>query len=143
MLAFLILFFIYYVKNMYCCGPENQANNAQIQQNEVLQKDYTYLVNFSFDNDDIISVKYPYTFSPDKDLLTITQDLAEQQNWEFIVEDYGEMGVLVTKIDAKQNGQDQKYWQYFVDEKQPLISADKYIPAQGEVIDWKFIRSEF
>ena len=53
------------------------------------------------------------------------------------------MGILITQIRDKENGQDQKYWQYFVNNEQAQISVDKYFPNNGENIEWKFIESEF
>jgi hypothetical protein len=53
------------------------------------------------------------------------------------------MGVLLSQIKDKKNGQDQKYWQYFVAGEQPQISIDKYFPANNAYIEWKFIKSEF
>ena len=47
------------------------------------------------------------------------------------------------QIKDKKNGQDQKYWQYFVAGEQPQISIDKYFPANNTYIEWKFIKSEF
>ncbi|MFA6307366.1 MAG: DUF4430 domain-containing protein [Patescibacteria group bacterium] len=83
---------------------------------------------------DDISVKSP--------LSLITEAVAKQQNWDFEYEDYGSMGILVTKIRDKKNGQDQKYWQFFVDGEQPQISVDKYFPQSDTKIQWKFIESE-
>ncbi|MBT6691106.1 DUF4430 domain-containing protein [Candidatus Parcubacteria bacterium] len=98
-------------------------------------------INFEFDNDDVVDIKYSYSNSDD--LFTITQKISAQENWDFGFEDYGDMGILVTSISDKENGQDQKYWQFFVAGQQPLLSADKYYPPQGTTIDWKFQTSEF
>jgi hypothetical protein len=107
------------------------------------ETEYAYLLNFNFTEDDIVSVKYPYTFSPDQSLFELTKNITSEKNIDFIYEDYGDMGILVKQIGDKENGQDQKYWQYFVEGVQPQISVDKYYPEFGTSIDWKFSKSEF
>jgi len=121
-------------------------NNKQVTiapSNEQTSSEDAYLIKFSFDNQDTISVEYPYTFSPDQNLLEVTADIANQNNWTFDFQNYGDMGVLVTQIKDKINGQNQKYWQYFIEDKQPLMSVDRYYPKFGEIIEWKFQVSEF
>lgn len=123
--------------------PDNQPNEplANSNFNENLQQ---YLsVDFLFDNQQIISLQYPYSSSVNEDLLTITENLAVGQSWPFQVENYGEMGVLITQINNKINGQDQKYWQYYSDGQMPMVSVDKYFPKISEKIEWKFQESEF
>ena len=136
--VFFISFLIWFKDNGFGPGGIIDAENQKTAKTE-----YAYLLNFEFDKDDIISVEYPYTFSPDQNLLEITEGATIQENWEFEFEDYGDMGVLITQIGDKTNGQDQKYWQYFVAGEQPQISVDKYYPPLGTTIEWKFIKSEF
>ena len=76
-------------------------------------------------------------------LSTITQNIAGQEKWAYDFKDYGDMGILVVQIKDKANGQDQKYWQFFADNKQVQVSADKYFPPYGSIIEWKFAESEF
>lgn len=99
------------------------------------------MVKFEFDNEEPVQLQYPYQ-NPEQSLLTITQNIAQEQNWDFSFEDYGDMGFLVTKIKDYENGTAQKYWQYFADFKQPLISVDKYYPQPGQLIEWKFEKSK-
>ncbi|MFA5047578.1 MAG: DUF4430 domain-containing protein [Patescibacteria group bacterium] len=56
---------------------------------------------------------------------------------------YDKMGVLVEKIGNKANGQDKKYWQYFVNGVQPMVSADKYILKNNDKVEWLFQESSF
>lgn len=101
-------------------------------------------VNFKFDNDTTFSLQYPYSSADERtlSLLYLTEKLAQEQNWEFSTQDYDELGILVTQIKDKINGQEQKYWQYKVNQKTPLISVDRYILQVGDVVDWEFRISE-
>ncbi len=105
----------------------------------------TAFINFMFDfgPQGQISTQYQISENNTKNLFTITDEIAKQNNWDFKYTDYVEMGYLVTQIGAAKNGQDNKYWQYFVNGEQPQISANKYIPKSGEKIEWRFAESKF
>ncbi len=98
-------------------------------------------LSFHFSEEDII--ERTFAIEPDSHLIDITSYVASAEKWAFESKDYGDMGVLVTKINHKNNGEDGKYWQYFIDGKQPQISANKYFPENNAHIEWKFIKSEF
>jgi len=134
-LIFIVSFLIWYKDNGFGPGGlHDLPNENENQQN--------YLLSFEFDKDNIISLEYPYDFSADKNIFELTEALANQQNWIFTFDDYGDMGILISQIGEQKNGQDQKYWQFFVDDKQPQISVEKYYPEPGKTIEWKFIKSE-
>lgn len=98
-------------------------------------------VSFEFDPDNISSFNYEGEGS--KSLFNITQSIVSENKWGLDFEDYGDMGWLVTQIGTQANGDDNKYWQYFVNDKQPMISVEKFYPEHGDKIEWKFIESEF
>ncbi len=52
-------------------------------------------------------------------------------------------GVFIKQIGDKVNGQNQKYWQYWVSGEQPQIAADKYELKGGEIVWWTFRESSF
>lgn len=74
------------------------------------------------------------------DLLT---RVVQENNFEFKTKDYGDLGILVTQIGDKVNGQDNRYWQYWVNGEQVMVGAGKYKLSGGERIEWKFVESEF
>jgi hypothetical protein len=102
-----------------------------------------YTVDFFFSPESKTSLDYYDDSAVAKSLLAITQALATQANWKFTFQDYGQMGMLITGLQDQTNGQDQKYWQYFINGQQPLISADKYYPVTTDKIEWKFEASAF
>ncbi len=59
------------------------------------------------------------------------------------LKNYQDLGVLVVGLGALINGQDNKYWHYFVNGDLPLVGADKYVFQDGDLIEWKFIPSQF
>ncbi len=57
-------------------------------------------------------------------------------------DDYGgELGVLITKIGDKKNGDEGKYWQYFVNGKYAKVGVSGYKVRTGDVIEWRFTKS--
>ena len=50
----------------------------------------------------------------------------------------GGLGVLITKIGNKKNGDEGKYWQYFVNGEYANMGASNYIVKNGDIIEWKF-----
>jgi hypothetical protein len=82
--------------------------------------------------------------SPNTTLLTALENL-NQTNPEIKLKtkNYGDMGVLVEQLGDSANGQDEKYWQYFVNAVQPMVGADKYILNNNDQVEWKFAKSSF
>jgi len=70
----------------------------------------------------------------------MTKRTAEENNIEFVFDDYGDLGKLVSKIADREGGQENKYWQYWVNNISPSIGADAYAVGSGDVIEWKFIQ---
>lgn len=56
---------------------------------------------------------------------------------------YDGLGTLVTGMYGKQNGVDDAYWQYTVNEIMPQVGADAYILANGDQVEWVFAESQF
>lgn len=56
---------------------------------------------------------------------------------------YEGLGVMVEQLGYLVNGQDNKYWQYFINSEQPMLSVDKYILQNNDKIEWLFKESEF
>lgn len=52
--------------------------------------------------------------------------------------DYVGLGTLVTGMYSKENGYENKYWQYRVNGVDPGIGADSYMLSDGDVVEWRF-----
>ncbi len=100
-------------------------------------------VTFNFADDQKTNLVYPYADTLTTDLSTITESMAAKQNWAFEYKDYGEMGKMITKINNKTNGQDNKYWQYYVNGALSQIGASQYVPKSGDKIEWRFEVSKY
>lgn len=52
-------------------------------------------------------------------------------------------GVFIEKIGDKKNGDDGKYWLYYVDGEMPQVAADKEELRSGDRVEFKFEKSQF
>ncbi|MFH0873864.1 MAG: DUF4430 domain-containing protein [Candidatus Komeilibacteria bacterium] len=85
----------------------------------------------------------PLDFTAGQNLMTVTQQLAAKNNLNWVTKDYGSMGVLVTQIGDKKNGDQNKYWQYWINKQQVQTAANAYILRPNDVIEWRFSTSQF
>lgn len=69
---------------------------------------------------------------------SVLQSLSQKENFAIIYKDYPEMGVLVESIGGVANGQDNKYWQYWVNDVLGEVAADKKFLKSGDEVEWKF-----
>lgn len=120
-----------------------RLKNQDRQAEQLIQESQNIDITFTFASDQQETIKYNLVPNSQENLLAITQATAKQANWAFESEDYGSLGVLVTKIKEQKNGQDNKYWQYYVNGQMPQVGADKYMPQVGEKIEWIFAESTF
>lgn len=54
-----------------------------------------------------------------------------------------DFGVLIEAIGEKENGEDGKYWLYYVNGEMPMVSADKKQINPGDKVEFKFEKSPF
>lgn len=74
-------------------------------------------------------------------LFNATQKIATKNQLGFEAKDYGNLGKLITKIMDQSNGDDQKYWQFWVNNQQLMGAADNYQIKANDVINWNFTKS--
>jgi hypothetical protein len=54
-----------------------------------------------------------------------------------------DMGVFIEAIGDKENGEDGKYWLYYVNGEMPQVAADKQLLNPGDKVEFKFEKSSF
>ena len=54
-----------------------------------------------------------------------------------------DVGIFIEAIGDKENGQDEKYWMYYINEEMPMIAADKHEIKAGDKVEFKFEKSSF
>jgi hypothetical protein len=54
-----------------------------------------------------------------------------------------DIGILVEAIGDQENGQDGKYWLYYVNGEMPMVASDKNEIKAGDKVEFKFEKSTF
>ena len=54
-----------------------------------------------------------------------------------------DIGILIQAIGDKENGQEAKYWLYYINGQMPMVSVDKQEIKAGDKIEFKFEKSPF
>lgn len=54
-----------------------------------------------------------------------------------------DMGIFIEAIGNKENGQDGKYWMYYVNDELPMVAADQQAIKAGDKVEFKFEKSPF
>ncbi len=54
-----------------------------------------------------------------------------------------DIGTMIEVIGDKENGQDGKYWLYYVNGQMPMVAADKNELKSGDKVEFKFEKSSF
>jgi len=93
-----------------------------------------YIINFGEDN----IVEEQLFLLKDSTVFSLLQDLVQKRNFKIETSHYEGMGVLVESIDGVQNGIDDKYWQYWVNDELPMVSADNTQVEKEDIIEWRF-----
>ena len=75
----------------------------------------------------------------EEDLFQVMEKAAKGNDLTLESKEYEGLGVLVTKIGEKKNGEGDRYWQYWVNQQKPEVGAGAYVPQSGDFIEWKFL----
>lgn len=67
---------------------------------------------------------------------------AEELNLTLKTKTY-DIGVMIEAIGDKENGQDGKYWMYYINGEMPMVTVDKKEIRPGDKIEFKFEKSSF
>lgn len=105
----------------------------QIMSGDFLAKDIAYKINNGQE-----SKEYKLDYSASSTVFSALQAIGQRENFVVGYKTYPEMGVLVESIGDVVNGQDSKYWQYWVNETLGEVAADKKFLKAGDRVEWKF-----
>ncbi len=72
----------------------------------------------------------------------LLKSAAERLNLTLKTKTY-DIGVMIESIGEKENGQDGKYWLYYVNGEMPMVAADKKEIKSGDKVEFKFEKSSF
>lgn len=82
--------------------------------------------------------EFKFNVNSSSTVFSLLQEISKQDASELKFKIYPEMGVFVESIGGVENGTDNKYWQYWVNDKLGEVAADKKFVKAGDKIEWKF-----
>lgn len=68
----------------------------------------------------------------------ILKSVTAREGLAFVYDPPGTYGVFIRQIGARKNGEQKKYWQYWVNGEFAMVAADRYTLQSGDTILWKF-----
>ena len=87
--------------------------------------------------------KYQIEISNNSTVFSLLEELSKRENFEIETTVYPEMGIFVKSISEAKGGTDNKWWQYWVNDKLGDVAADKKQVKNGDKIEWKFEVAQF
>ena len=101
------------------------------------------VVHLMFDyGDGTLETERNIGYSDGATVFSITNDVASKKNLTFKFDPPGDWGVFVRQIGARQNGEQNRYWQYWVNHEQVQVSADRAALQPNDVVEWKFVKTQ-
>ena len=122
-------------------GVENNGAGPSVLAN-ILATDpekATTLISFSADDLGIYEAEVKGKMTA----LSLLQETTDKLGLALGVKDYGEMGFMVEKIGEKENGDENKYWIYYLNGVSATTSASKLEVRKGDKVEWRFQESNF
>ena len=114
--------------------PEEEIENGQ----EVSKKKVFLVI----DDEEELLQTFEFEFNEGLTAFDLLKNKTEELDMILKTEVY-DFGILITAIGDKENGEDGKYWLYYVNGEMPMISADKNEIKAGDKIEFKFEKSPF
>jgi hypothetical protein len=118
-------------KNFQIKRQDNQISQENIKQVELI-----------IDNGEGSPQIFQTRLEKDMSVFDLLKNQAEVSNIPFKSKNY-DSGVFIEKIGDKKNGEEEKYWLYYVNDQMPMVSADKYLLKAGDRVEFKFEKSTF
>jgi len=74
----------------------------------------------------------------DSTVFSLLEELAKENNFPIETTFYPGVGVFIESIDGVKGGTDNKWWQYWVNNKLGEVAVDKKEVKPGDEVEWRF-----
>ncbi len=76
---------------------------------------------------------------PEETVFALLQRALDRHDYTFEYTYYPDFdATLINTIHTTKNGDNGKYWQYYINGDLPMVGADQYIISNGDLIEWRF-----
>jgi hypothetical protein len=122
----------------------NKTNQPILEENinitqENPEKNIVFLI---IDNGDEVSKSFEAEFIQGATVFDVLKNITEELNTPLETQTY-DSGIFIESIDNKKNGQDEKYWMYYINGRMAVSASDKHKIEVGDTIEFKFEKSPF
>lgn len=113
--------------------PEKET---EISQQDVVKDEVVLVIDYG----NGISQNFDIEFVEGMSAFDLLSDRIEELRLETKIYD---IGIFIEAIGDKKNGQDGKYWMYYVNEEMPMVSADNMELKPDDRVEFRFEKSSF
>lgn len=114
----------------------NEKNIEKNSISEQVKKEVVLAINDGSGNVDTLAVE----FKEGMTAFDLLKEGVRKLDLALKVKDY-DIGIFIELIGDKKNGQDGKYWLYYVNGQPPMVAADKEKIKIGDKVEFKFEKS--
>ena len=120
---------------------QNQNVEVKLDQINASQPGNRYIY-FTLDYGDGSTLAFQQKFVNNENVFGVLQRIAQENKISLEYKKY-DAGVFVEKISHRKNGDDGKYWVYYLNGTMPMIAMDKMSLHYGDTIKVSFEKSPF
>lgn len=113
--------------------PEKEA---EISQQDVVENEVFLVIDYGHGNSSTFNIDFVGGMTA----FDLLNDRAEELGLETKAYD---IGIFIEAIGNKENGEDGRYWMYYVNEEMPMVSADNIELKPDDRVEFKFEESQF
>jgi hypothetical protein len=117
---------------------KNNIKSSQETSQQNVEKKVTLIIDDGEKNPTIIETN----FKEGINAFDLLKNETEKLNISLKTKNY-DIGIFIEAIGDKENGQNGKYWLYYVNGEMPQIAADKKELKPGDKVEFKFEKSPF
>jgi len=114
------------------------VEQVEVEVEEEIKQDLTLVIN---DGEEGVEI-YMSEFNQGITAFDLLKNKAEELDLTLETKIY-DIGVLIEMIGDKKNGDENKYWLYYINDEMPMVSADKQELNPGDKVEFKFEESNF
>ena len=118
--------------------PFSQEKIESLQE-ENIKNEAVLVINKGEEDSETFTVELKNSTTTAFNLL---ENKAEELNFVLKTKMY-DFGIFIEAIEDKENGQDGKYWMYYVNDEMPMMAADKKEIKPGDKVEFKFEKPSF
>lgn len=78
----------------------------------------------------------------EKSLLQNMETLVSEKKIKMKTKEFPGLGIMIEELEGRKNGEEGKYWQYWINEKYAKVGAGAYIPQGGDIVEWRLTNQQ-